>query len=44
MPDTLHDFDLRTSIKPLLAELAARAAEMEEGCLPDGDAETLRRA
>jgi len=30
MADTLHDFDLRTSIKPLLAELAARAAEMEE--------------
>ena len=31
MADTLHDFDLKTSIKPLLAELAARAAEMEEG-------------
>lgn len=30
MADTLHDFDLKTSIKPLLAELAARAAEMEE--------------
>ena len=30
MAYTLHDFDLRTSIKPLLAELAARAAEMEE--------------
>jgi alkylation response protein AidB-like acyl-CoA dehydrogenase len=30
MADTHHELDLRTSIKPLLAQLAARAAEMEE--------------
>lgn len=45
MPDTLHDFDLRTSIKPLLAELAARAAEMEEArSLPADLAQKLAAA
>lgn len=30
MADSHHEFDLRASIKPLLAQLVARAAEMEE--------------